>query len=101
MNNIEIGQRIQEIRKERDMTREDLAEKAEISSKFVYEVEIGKKGLSAESVVKITKALSTSSDYLLTGEGERNPREFDNLSSREKKQLERVVRVVYEFLKER
>lgn len=99
MNHVEIGQRIQEIRKERNMTREDLAEKAEISSKFVYEIEMGKKGLSAESVSKITQALSTSSDYLLTGEGEKNPREFETLSPREKKQLERVVRVVREFLK--
>ena len=99
MNNVEIGRRIQQIRKERNMTREDLAEKAEISSKFVYEVEMGKKGLSAESVGKITKALSTSSDYLLTGEGEKRPREFENLNPREKKQLERVVRVVHEFLK--
>ena len=98
MNNVEIGQRIQEIRKERNMTREDLAEKAEISSKFVYEIEIGKKGLSAESVSKITQALATSSDYLLTGEGEKYPREFGNLEPREKKQLERVVRVVREFL---
>lgn len=99
MNKVEIGRRIQEIRKERDMTREDLAEKAEISSKFVYEVEMGKKGLSAESVAKITRALATSSDYLLTGEGEKNPKELEPLTPREKKQLERVVRVVHEFLK--
>lgn len=99
MNKVEIGQRIQEIRKERDMTREDLAEKAEISSKFVYEVEMGKKGLSAESVAKITRALTTSSDYLLTGKGEKNPKELEPLNPREKKQLERVVRVVHEFLK--
>lgn len=99
MNKVEIGRRIQEIRKERDMTREDLAEKAEISSKFVYEVEMGKKGLSAESVAKITRALATSSDYLLTGDGEKNPKELESLTSREKKQLERIVRVVHEFLK--
>lgn len=99
MNNVEIGRRIQEIRKERNMTREDLAEKAEISSKFVYEVESGKKGLSAESIAKITQVLSTSSDYLLTGAGEKYLKEFRNLDPREKKQLERVVRVVREFLK--
>lgn len=99
MNNVKIGQRIQEIRKERNMTREDLAEKAEISSKFVYEIEMGKKGLSAESVSKITQALSTSSDYLLTGKGEKNLREFETISHMEKKQLERVIRAVQEFLK--
>ena len=99
MNNVEIGQRIQEIRKERNMTREDLAEKAEISSKFVYEVEMGKKGFSAESVAKISRALCTSSDYLLTGEGEKDLKKLEPLGPKERKQLERVVRVVHEFLK--
>ena len=99
MNNTEIGQRIQEIRKERGMIRDELAEKAEISTKFVYEVEIGKKGLTAETLARITKALATSSDYLITGEGEKYPKDFEKIDIREKKQLERVVRVVQEYLK--
>lgn len=43
MTNDGMGIRIQELRKERNMTREELAEKAEISTKFLYEVEMGKK----------------------------------------------------------
>lgn len=97
MNNVEIGLRIQEIRKEQNMTREELAEKAEISSKFVYEVEIGKKGLSAESVYKISKALSISCDYLLTGEGRSKLGKFDNLSQKQLKRLERIIKLIYEF----
>ena len=79
------------------MTREDLAEKAEISTKFLYEIEGGKKGLSAESIYKISKALSISSDYLLTGEGKNKYSEFDNLSQKQLKRLEKIVKLMYEF----
>ena len=99
MNNVEIGLRIQEVRKEQNMTREELAEKAEISTKFLYEIEIGKKGLSAESVLKISRALSISSDYLLTGEGKSKSKysKFDNLSQKQLKRLEKIVKLTYEF----
>lgn len=101
MNNVEIGLRIQEVRKERNMTREDLAEKAEISTKFLYEVEIGKKGLSAESVYKISKALSISCDYLLIGEGESECSKLDKLSGKQLKQLEKIIKLVYDFCEEK
>lgn len=101
MNNVEIGLRIQEVRKERNMTREDLAEKAEISTKFLYEVEIGKKGLSAESVYKISKALSISCDYLLTGGGRSKYSKLDKLSPKQLKQLEKIIKLVYEFCDEK
>lgn len=63
----EIGNRIKELREVHNFTREELAEKAEISSKFLYEVEKGRKGLSADTLMKISKTLSCSCDYILTG----------------------------------
>lgn len=100
MDNIEIGQRIQEIRKERSMTREELAEKAEISTKFLYEVERGKKGISAENVLKISRALSISSDYILMGEGESKNKKLDKLSQKQLKRLEKIIRLMYEFCRD-
>lgn len=49
------------------MSREQLAGKAGITSKFLYEVENGKKGLSAKSLCKLAAALSCSCDYILLG----------------------------------
>lgn len=63
----EIGNRIKALREVRGYTREELAEKAEISSKFLYEVEKGRKGLSADTLLKISRTLSCSCDYILTG----------------------------------
>ena len=42
--NIQIGKRIKKLRLQREYTREYLAECADISAKFLYEVEAGKKG---------------------------------------------------------
>ena len=63
----EMGLRIKEMRGIHNFTREYLAQEAEISSKFLYEVEKGQKGLSSESLLKIANTLSCSCDYLLTG----------------------------------
>ena len=63
----EIGERIRQIREEKEMTRDQLAANAEITSKFLYELENGKKGLSANTLLKIANALSCSCDYILLG----------------------------------
>lgn len=62
-----VGKRIRELREKQEMTREELANKAEITPKFLYEVENGKKGMSAGNLYKIAVALSTSCDYILLG----------------------------------
>ena len=63
----EMGKRIEDLREERGITRERLAEISGISTKFLYEVESGKKGLSATTLLKIANALSCSCDYILLG----------------------------------
>lgn len=63
-----IGSRIRQTREKNHYTREELAEYAGISSKFLYEIEKGQKGFSATSLLKICKALDVSCDYILTGE---------------------------------
>ena len=80
-----------------------LAEDAEISSKFLYEVEKGRKGLSAESLLKISKTLSCSCDYILTGETfvwdkeEKMSLLLQKLTDREKEYAVRVVALIQEM----
>lgn len=63
----EAGLKIQKIRDKKGYTRETLAEKAEISNKFLYEIETGRKGFSAEVLYNISKSLNVNCDYILTG----------------------------------
>ena len=66
-----IGERIMVLRLERGYSRENLAEIAEISSKFLYEIEMNKKGFSAYTLQKIAESLEVSMDYIMTGKGTR------------------------------
>ena len=64
---LDIGLRIRALREANGYTREAFATRINISTKFLYEVESGKKGFSAETLYKISRALSTSSDYIMSG----------------------------------
>jgi transcriptional regulator with XRE-family HTH domain len=50
-----------------NLTREEFAEKANISPQFLAEIENGKKGMSVDTLYKICKNLSMSADYILFG----------------------------------
>lgn len=67
MSNKQIGKRIREMREIQNDTREVFAEKVGISSKFLYEIESGKKGFSADTLCSISQALSVSCDYIMLG----------------------------------
>lgn len=64
---IEVGGRVKEKRLEQKLTRDKLAHMASISNKFLYDIEMGKKGMSAETLWKIAKALEVSTDWLSEG----------------------------------
>lgn len=82
MLNEEVGRRIRMLRVEKEMTREELASKAEITTKFLYEIEKGTKGMSAKNLCKISTALSCSCDYLLFGIHKQNEMDaIENLYS--------------------
>ena len=49
------------------LTQEELADRSGLSQSFLTCVERGEKGLGFGSIVKISHALGTSTDYLLTG----------------------------------
>ena len=67
MDNCVVGGRIKGLRLERKMTREELAEAAELSASFLYEIETGKKGFSAYTLENLARALDVQTDYILLG----------------------------------
>ncbi len=68
----EVGKRVRALREKLGYSREKLSELAEVSTKFIYEIEVGKKGMSAYTLFNLSKSLGVSCDYLLTGKGESN-----------------------------
>ncbi len=63
--NLRSGRRILETRTRRQYSRECLSELAGISSKFLYDIEMGRKGCSAYVMYCLANALDISVDYLL------------------------------------
>lgn len=64
----DIGNRITELRKRLGWTQEELAEKADLTPQFVSYAESGKRAMRPENLLKLSKALNVSADYLLSGE---------------------------------
>ena len=62
-----VGKRIREIREYQHLTREQLAEQADISVQFLADIEVGRKSMSINTLFKLSNALHVSNDYLILG----------------------------------
>ena len=63
----EIGMRIRKQRELLGYTREAFAEKLNVSPKFCSDIENGAKGMSVETLCKISHELFLTTDYILFG----------------------------------
>ncbi|MCM1230859.1 MAG: helix-turn-helix transcriptional regulator [Ruminococcus flavefaciens] len=68
INYKEMGRRIRRQREALGYTREQLAEKLDVSTKFCSDIELGVKGVSIQTLAKLTDLLNLSADYILFGE---------------------------------
>lgn len=68
----EFGMNLQRVRTKRSMTREELAEKAGISTTFLANLECGNKMLSVVTLLNLAEVLCVSTDTLLYGENAEN-----------------------------
>ena len=65
--NREIGKRVRKVREYQKLSRERLAEKADISTQFLSDIELGRKSMTTTTLCSISTALMVSADYLLFG----------------------------------
>ena len=65
MSNAAIGNRIRKFRMANGFTLEQLAEYAEISTNFLWEIETGRKSMKAQNLGKLAAALNVPTDYLI------------------------------------
>ena len=67
---VQVGERIKELRILNKYTREELATKVGISVKFLYNIERGKQGFSAETLLALSEVFHMKCDYILKGSKE-------------------------------
>ena len=63
-----MGRRIRNQREAIHMTRAQLAAKLGVSGKFVADIEYGDKGVSIQTLYRLTQILTLSADYILAGD---------------------------------
>lgn len=76
LNMIEIGQRIRKSRESLMLTQEALAERLDVSVKFISDIELGAKRMSLKTLNKLTVDLLVSADHILYGSSEGESGEF-------------------------
>lgn len=62
---IKLGQRIGYLRRKKDLSQEELAEKVNLSREFISRVETGKINFSTDVLIEIANALDVSADDIL------------------------------------
>ncbi len=96
------GLRIRNLREANRYTRKEFAEIAEISPKFLYEIETGQKGFSADTLYRISKALSVNCEYILAGD-EQNDYNLEVLNSlklfsySKNSKIKQLMELIYEL----
>lgn len=99
--NIKTGQRIMCLRKQKAFTREYLAELADISAKFLYEIEMGKKGCSSYILYRLSRALDVPPDLLIRDQEDASEdsvkKIYGVLDCKHKTQVDTILKVLYEI----
>jgi len=67
MNRELIGERIEKLRHEHNLSRRQFGKIIGISEQYLRLVEKGTRGLSVDSIVRICNRMNASADYLLLG----------------------------------
>lgn len=70
--NVQIGTRIQQAREISGYTQEKLADKVDVSTQYISDLERGIVGTSVPTLIKICNTLCISSDYILMGRSGQN-----------------------------
>lgn len=77
-----MGKRIRERRELLKMSRDELARRLDVTSKFIADLEYGEKGASVKNLYRLKQILGVSVDYLMDGnpsnQNETEPRKMLN-----------------------
>lgn len=107
MDIAELGLRIKQCRKSRQLTQERLAELIDVSSHYIYEIEKGLKCMSLSTLVDIALALNISTDYLLFGTQEYSSQEqidqldliLNDLPDQKRQSIAEIIKLLVPYLK--
>lgn len=98
--NKSIGIRILKLRDSMGYSREKFSELIDITPRFLYDIETGQKGISANTLCTISKALNISCDYLLFGKESSGKSEYISgiLSALDEKSIHHLEKIIMNIM---
>jgi transcriptional regulator with XRE-family HTH domain len=75
----QVGDRIRELREERDWSQREFAKRVGINYSVVNRIELGKRSVEDHELAKIADVFGVTTDYLLGRTDNPNPPEDDNI----------------------
>lgn len=96
-----IGARIRQQRELLGYTREQLAEMLDVTPKFCADIELGAKGMSIETLCRLSDILMLTTDYILFGKTDLSidQESLDLLNLCPKSKLAYLKSIIRNFLK--
>lgn len=67
-----FGHKVQEVRRDKKLSQEDLAELADLDRTYISSMERGKRNVSLLNIIKVANALSVSPEIFVQGLGDTN-----------------------------
>ena len=97
-NNVEVGERIRNLRKDLNMSREIFAEMIDISDVFLGQIERGEKSLSLKTLCKIVKFTGSTTDYILFGTEDKGNKTIKKINNILNKSSDEFISYTYKIL---
>lgn len=98
--NVVLGDRVKKARLGQHLTREQLAERANVSARFLADVESGATGVSLSTLRELCLILGLSADYLLDLSHDSPDDELEQITIRLKNLNARQLKYAAEILKQ-
>ena len=101
----DIGKRVRKTREHYKLTREQLAEMANISPQFLVHIENGTKSMTSNTICNLSRALNVSTDYILFGLGDTDlnrtlaTEAFVSMLPKDRTAAERILQSVLQMIK--
>ena len=96
-HNIKIGQRIRSAREAKGWTREQLAEKIDLSVQFITDLELGNSGIRLDRFAILCQLLDADAHTILFGDVIQRPMLFHletMLTNRNSEDVQRIIKMI-------
>lgn len=103
MSDINVGKRIKDTREAQGISAKDFAEKVEITTKYLYEIEAGKRNFSTDILCRMAGHLKVSCDYIMFGKDDLESESMEMLLLLERMDkpqrisIQRILKILYEI----